>query len=157
MTHKWWQLARSCSLFAGGEAKMDTLRLIVWWGHHLCRKIQRLKQEQPQASLEKIAFNILDRWGLPVIPWSGNPLSASLCKLQDHGIAMKFGLVWPDNEDFDPINHFDWTQCTVTIDVKTTSLAMLNYEPKTWDGIRQLVSAVPLSHPLWEIDPTLGL
>lgn len=36
----------------------------------------------------------------------------------------------------------------VTIDAKATHLAMLDYETHTWDGIREMLSAVPLSHPL---------
>lgn len=46
--------------------------------------------------------------GVPVVPWSGNILKASLCKLQDHGIAMRFGLNLPNNsedEAFPPVNH----------------------------------------------------
>ncbi|KAH6847559.1 hypothetical protein B0I37DRAFT_391421 [Chaetomium sp. MPI-CAGE-AT-0009] len=137
-----------------GEPKMDALRLIVWWCHHLCRKIQLVKQEQPKDSPEKVAFGILDRWGLPVVPWPGNPLS---CKHQGHDVTMKFGLVWPDDEDFDPIKHFNLACCTVTIDAKATNLAMLNYETYSWDGIHEMLSAVPLSHPLWDIDPALSL
>lgn len=61
---------------------------------------------------------------------------------------MMFGLVWPDDEDFDPIKHFNLACCTVTIDAKATNLSMLDYETHTWDGIRKRLSAVPLSHPL---------
>jgi hypothetical protein len=51
-----------------GEQEMDPLRFIYWWCHHLCKKIQRVKRERPSALPEEIAFYLLDRWGLPIVP-----------------------------------------------------------------------------------------
>lgn len=141
-----------------GEEQMDPLRLIYWWAHHLCMNVQAVKIQRPTASLEEVTFFCtLDRWGLPVVPWTRNPLKASLCKKQDHGIAMRFGLAWPEGEDFDPLEHFDFTQCTVTIDAYATNTAMRNYPVSSWDGIRDEISAVPLRHPFWRADSDLGL
>jgi hypothetical protein len=155
-----WRMRNFCNKPAEkrglGEKKMDELLFIVWWCHHLCRKIQAAKQEQPEATPEEIRLDIVDRWGLPIVPWTGNPLCASLCKLQDHGIPMVFGLAWPDGEEFDPVEHFDFNACTVTIDTKATNMAMRNFQQHTWPSILEVVKASPLSHSLWEIDPALG-
>jgi uncharacterized C2H2 Zn-finger protein len=154
-------MKRSCNRHAEkagyGEPKLDALRLIVWWCHVLCRKIQKVKAERPTATREEIAFSIVDRWGLPIVPWVHNPLRASLCKKQDHSIAMVSGLAWPDDEEFDPVKHFDLDRSTMTIDTKGTNLAMLNFATSSWAGIRETLMAVPLSHPLWQIDPAVGL
>ncbi|KAH6854726.1 hypothetical protein B0I37DRAFT_350008 [Chaetomium sp. MPI-CAGE-AT-0009] len=140
-----------------GEPKLDPLRLIVWWWHHLCGKIQQVKAERPTATQEEIAFGIVDRWGLPVLPWVQNPLRASLCKTQDHSIAMVSGLAWPDGEEFDPVKHFDLDRSTMTIDTKGTNMAMRDFATSAWAGIREVLMAVPLRHPLWQIDPAAGL
>lgn len=140
-----------------GEKEVDAVRFIYWWCHHLCGQIQRIKVERPTAILEEIAFQILDRWGFPVVPWTSNRLKASLCKKQDHGIAMLFGYNRPDNEEFDPVKHFDMARCTVTIDTQATNMAMGRSSVSSWDGIREILSAVPLSHPLWQLDPALGI
>ena len=140
-----------------GESQMDPLKLVYWWAHHLCQKIQRVKEQRPVATAEEVAFHTLDRWGFPVVPWTGNILKASLCKLQDHGIPMRFGLVWPEGEDFDPVEHFDFARCTVTIDAQATNLAMFNFPVSAWEGIREALSSVPLSHPFWRVEPELGL
>ncbi|KAG7285340.1 hypothetical protein NEMBOFW57_009962 [Staphylotrichum longicolle] len=48
-------------------------------------------------------------------------------------------------------------RCTVTIDTQATNSAMKNFPASLGDSIRELLSAVPFSHPLWHIDPTLGM
>jgi uncharacterized Zn-finger protein len=141
-----------------GEQEMDPLRLIYWWCHHLCKKIQRVKSERPSGTPEEIAFYLLDRWGLPVVPWTTNVLKASLCRKQDHGIAMRFGLCLPGNgEDFDPVEHWDDFLCTVTIDSQATNMAMRDFPVASWDSIRDALSRVPCSHPFWRMDADLGL
>ncbi|KAH7147828.1 hypothetical protein DER46DRAFT_564225, partial [Fusarium sp. MPI-SDFR-AT-0072] len=83
-----------------------------------------------------------------------HPFKASLCKKQMHGIAMKFGITKSTN--FDPVGDIDLGQSTVTIDAKITNMAMYNYEPNSWDGIRKTMSMVSLYHPLWRPDSKLG-
>ncbi|KAL2193975.1 hypothetical protein P885DRAFT_43990, partial [Corynascus similis CBS 632.67] len=121
-----------------GEQKMTPLNVIYWWAHHLCKKIQAVKQQRP------------------VVPWSGNILRASLCKYQDHNIAMRFGLCLPKNgEDFDPVEHWDDFSCTVTIDSQATNMAMKDYAVSSWDSIRRAISSVPWRHPYWRVNPLL--
>ncbi|KAL6407078.1 Krueppel like proteinous protein 1 [Ilyonectria robusta] len=67
---------------------------------------------------------------------------------------MKFGLIEAD--PFDPVQHIDLSQCTVTIDSITTNLAMHNFSADSWESIRSALSEVPLHHPFWRVDPGLG-
>jgi hypothetical protein len=110
-----------------GEPGMDALRVVYWMAHQMCNTIRRVKGERPAATQEEVAFNILDRWGLPVVPWDINMLSASFAKDQDHGIAMHFGLVQPDDEEFDPVKHFDLSRCTIRMDTRATNMAMRDF------------------------------
>ncbi|KAK4243037.1 hypothetical protein C7999DRAFT_45057 [Corynascus novoguineensis] len=130
-----------------GENQMNPLRLIYWWTHHLCQKIQGIKRERPG----------LPTWGIPVVPWSGNVFKASLCKNQDHGIAMIFGLEPFKGTEFDPVKHFDLARCTITIDTKATNWSMSNYPSESWGLIPQMLSMVPLCHPFWQVHDSLGL
>ncbi|KAK4150528.1 hypothetical protein C8A00DRAFT_36860 [Chaetomidium leptoderma] len=52
---------------------------------------------------------------------------------------------------------YGYCQCTVTIDTYATNTAMRNFPVSSWDGIRDAISAVPLCHPFWRVDPDLGL
>ena len=61
------------------------------------------------------------------------------------------------DKDFDPVQHFDLSRCTVTIDTQATNMAMRNFPLSSWDSIKSAISAIPLSHPLWRVDPDLGL
>ncbi|KAH6850199.1 hypothetical protein B0I37DRAFT_428192 [Chaetomium sp. MPI-CAGE-AT-0009] len=156
------QMREACNRHAEragfGEQEMDPLRLIYWWCHHLCKKIQRVKSERPSGTQEEIAFYLLDRWGLPIVPWVGNILKASLCKDQDHGVAMRFGLCLPrKGEDFDPVEHWDDFLCTVTVDSQATNMAMRDFSAASWDSIRHALSRVPCTHPFWRVDADLGL
>ena len=139
-----------------GEPEMDATRLLYWMAHHTCSKIQILKAQRPFASLEEIAWHMLDRWGLPLVPWIHHAFKMSLCKFQDHGIAMRFGLVQPEGEDFDPVMHFDLDRCTITLDAVVTNMAMRNFTPDSWESIRSTLCSVPLNHPFWRVDPALG-
>lgn len=67
---------------------------------------------------------------------------------------MKFGITNINN--FDPVGDIDLGQSTVTIDAQITNMAMYNYEPNAWDGIRETLRMVPLYHPLWRPDSKLG-
>lgn len=72
---------------------------------------------------------------------------------------MLFGYTGPlgrQTEQFDPVRHFDMGRCTVAIDTQATNSAMKNFPASLGDSIRELLSAVPFSHPLWHIDPPLG-
>lgn len=67
---------------------------------------------------------------------------------------MKFGLIEAD--PFDPVQHIDLSQCTITIDSVTTNNAMYRYSADSWESIRSALSEVPLHHPFWRVDPALG-
>jgi len=69
---------------------------------------------------------------------------------------MKFGLVCPEGQQFDAVRHFDLTRCTITLDSWSTNLAMRNWTPESWEGIRTAVSRVPLHHSFWRVHPSLG-
>ncbi len=154
------RMGESCNKTAEGaglgEKAMDPERFIYARCHVLCRQIQGLKTKWPTATLDELAFRILDRWGLPLAPWAFNPLKASVCKF-DHGIAMRYGLQIPPGEKFDAVRHFNMDSCTVVFDTWGTNKAMLNHPMSSWDGIYERLLAVPLGHPLWKIDPALGI
>jgi hypothetical protein len=132
--------------------------MIYWWAHELCRKIKTVQAKlSSDASPKEVAYNLVDRWGLPTMPWVGNLLKASLCKGPDHGIAMLFGITCSEEQEFDPVEHFDFTKCTVTVDAQCTNMGMKNYPVESWEGIREALEVVPLSHPFWRVDHDLGL
>ncbi|KAK4039342.1 hypothetical protein C8A01DRAFT_16667, partial [Parachaetomium inaequale] len=138
-----------------GEPEMNALRLIYWWAHHLCRQIRDLKRERPDTPREEIAFDITDRFGLLIVPWAANRFKASLCKIV-HGVAMKFGLALKPGEEFDPVNHWDHSLGTVTIDAQGTNMAMLHFAESSSADIRHMISCVPLAHSYWSVHPDLG-
>ncbi|KAM0549398.1 hypothetical protein ACHAO7_006290, partial [Fusarium culmorum] len=136
-----------------GEAHVDEVRLIYWMGHWVCDQINTLKAQL--SDREEIAFSLMvDRWGLPIVPWVSHILRVSLCKKQDHGIAMVFGI--EDAPDFDPIQHIDLSRTTVTIDTSLTNMAMRNYDDGSWDSLRSTLMQVPLHHPFWKVNLSLG-
>ncbi|KAL6837143.1 hypothetical protein V8C40DRAFT_260171 [Trichoderma camerunense] len=139
------------------EPALDLLILIYWMVYHFCRRIQQLKQDMPNASQDQILFKcMVDRWGFPIVPWVGHAFKASLCKLQDHGIAMKCGLLTADGEEFDPLTHIDLDKCTMTIDSWITNKAMTNYSTLDVSSVRRLMSNVPIWHSNWRVDLALG-
>ena len=156
------RMRRECNRHAEeaglGERKMDPEKFVFWQAHHFCKVARDVKRAMPDASPENVRFLIFcDRWGLPIVPWIGHTLCASLCKGPDHGIAMTFGLVEPSGlESFDPVRHFDLELCTVTIDSVTTNEAMWNYASHSWSRIRGILASVPCSHPLWRFDASAG-
>ncbi|KAH7221433.1 hypothetical protein BKA60DRAFT_634679 [Fusarium oxysporum] len=136
-----------------GEAHVDAVRLIYWMGTWVCDQISRLKAKT--SDKEEIAFSLmLDRWGLPIVPWISHILRVSLCKKQDHGIAMIFGI--EDAPDFDPVQHIDLNRATVTPDTGFTNMAMRNFDAGCWDSLRATLMWVPLQHPFWKVDLSLG-
>ncbi|QGI91701.1 hypothetical protein CEK26_004770 [Fusarium fujikuroi] len=136
-----------------GEAHVDEVQLIYWMGTWVCDQINRLKAEK--SDREEIAFSMmLDRWGLPIVPWKSHILRVSLCKKQDHGIAMIFGI--EDTPDFDPVQHIDLSCATVTLDTSFTNMAMKNFDTGSWDSLRTILMQVPLHHPFWKVDLSLG-
>lgn len=140
-----------------GDKYMNETRFVYWMVAHFSRQVQGLKSSHPDVSREEIQLRILDRWGLPIVPWIRNMLSASLCKGPDHGIAMKFGItVPPAFERFDPVRHINLDECTITIDTVATNMAMWNYQREGWASIRAALSTVPLRHSLWRIDEPAG-
>ncbi|KLO84686.1 Uncharacterized protein LW93_4965 [Fusarium fujikuroi] len=137
-----------------GEKHVDAVKLIYWMGTFLCDQITALKVQMPESSQEEIALAILDRWGLPRVPWKFHIMRSSLCKKQDHGIAMIFGI--ENRPDFDPVRHIDFSSATVTLDSGFTNMAMRNFDTLSWNSIRTAAMHVPLHHPFWQVAPTLG-
>ncbi|KAF5260501.1 hypothetical protein FOXYS1_8834 [Fusarium oxysporum] len=137
-----------------GEKHVNAAKLIYWMGSFLFEKIKTLKVKRPDASREEIALMMLDRWGLPLVPWRSSIFRVSLCKKQDHGIAMVFGIA--DTPDFDPIRDIDLSLATVTLDSGFTNLAMWNFDASSWDSIQRIMKFIPLHHPLWQVTSTLG-
>ncbi|WKT48784.1 Zinc finger C2H2-type [Fusarium oxysporum f. sp. vasinfectum] len=156
-----FNMRRSCNRHAEqaghGEKHMNDIRLVYWMAMDLCRQIKGIKISRPTATREEIAFSILDRWGLPRVPWKLHMFKASLCKKQDHGIAMVFGVTdVPDDKLFDPLQHIDLDLATVTIDSVFTNMAMKDFPTATWPTLRLTATHVPLHHPFWAVSPSLG-
>ncbi|KAL2689838.1 hypothetical protein Neosp_003899 [[Neocosmospora] mangrovei] len=51
-----------------GEPQVTELVFIYWMAHHFSSKIQQVRADRPQATRTEVAFHILDRWGLPLVP-----------------------------------------------------------------------------------------
>ncbi|KAK4083722.1 uncharacterized protein Triagg1_1384 [Trichoderma aggressivum f. europaeum] len=153
-----YTLKNECNKYAeeaGLGEDMDQFKVIYWIAGHYCKQIQRLKLQYPEWTMEDIGFRaFLDRWGLPLVPWTSHPLKSSLCKKQDHGICMLFGL--REQEEFNPVTLFDWDSCTITIDTVFTNFAMFNYSSTIWNDIRANISSIPLHHCFWRVDQDLG-
>ncbi|KAL7765955.1 hypothetical protein ACKLNR_003871 [Fusarium oxysporum f. sp. zingiberi] len=139
-----------------GEKHAQTVKVIYWMGAFLCNKIRTLKASMPHATQEEIAFSILDRWGLPIVPWRSHLFRVSLCKKDDHGIAMLFGFADVSDEEFDPIQHIDLSRATVTLDSQLTNMAMRNFSTSDWAGLRETLKCLPLHHPFWRISQSMG-
>lgn len=153
-------MRRSCNKHAEasglGEPWITKKLLICWMAAVTCQRIKEVKEEQPGSTQYEIAFHLFDRWGLPMVPWMNHPFRISLCKKQDHGIAMLFGIDKVELETFDPRLHLDLSRSTITIDTWFTNRTMFHYEPGLWGDIRSVISQVPLNHPYWRVDASLG-
>lgn len=157
------KMRRTCNRHAEnlglGEKHVDSMALIYWMAAFFCNKIRQVKEERSKIKAhvtpEEIAFHILDRWGMPIIPWARHAFSASLCKGPEHGIAMVFG-IQDTGSNFDPTRHIDLGASTIVFDNWTTNAGMFNYPPAVWDDIRGTLSKVPLQHPFWKVDPSMG-
>lgn len=142
-----------------GEKHVDITRTIYWIAAFFCDKVHKVKQERqtvnPYVTREEIAFHILDRWGLPYVPWIRHAFKASFCKGPAHGIAMFFGIK-DTGSHFDPVKHIDLSKSTIAIDTWTTNTGMFWYKPSAWDNMRSHLSEVPLQHPFWNVDMSMG-
>jgi len=138
-----------------GEKDLNAVRLTYWMVHHVCRQLADIRYFFTDPE-ELCFYLLLDRWSLPIIPCTNHQFGFSLCRKQDHGMAMKTGITIPEGEIFDPVNHFDHSQCTVTVDTQLTNVAMKSYTPEWWWSIRTLCTLVPIHHWLWRPADTLG-
>lgn len=57
----------------------------------------------------------------------------------------------------DPINDFDLSKCTITIDSFATNTAMGFSSTDYWPKILALLRTVPVQTPLWRMDKSLGM
>lgn len=154
------KLRTACNLPAQkagfGEPWVTEKHMVCWMVAVLSNEIRVLKATFQGASREFIAFHILDRWALPRVPWIAHPFKLSLCKKQDHGIAMRFGIANVPINEFDPDQHLDLTACTISMDAWTTNIAMFNFHTSDWNDIRDHMHRIPLHHPFWRVDQCLG-
>ncbi|KAJ4253342.1 hypothetical protein NW762_010497 [Fusarium torreyae] len=111
---------------AGHGENLEPLHLIYWMAERLCGQIAAIKSQLLNVSKEEVAFSILDRWGMPIVPWTKHTFKASLCHGPDHGIAMKLGVEAIAIKDFDPLIHINMARCTVDLDSITTNIGMWN-------------------------------
>ncbi|KAL7952887.1 hypothetical protein V8C34DRAFT_298362 [Trichoderma compactum] len=133
---------------------MDPIHLIYWIASYFCKKIQDIKLRNPGLSSEEIAFCYnLDRWGLPIVPWVGHPLRISLCRKQ--GPDTTFGISY-QSEDFDPAKDIDLDASTFTIESAFTNMSVSPFGDSCWNNIRDVVSSIPLYHPFWRVDLSMG-
>ncbi|OIW30467.1 hypothetical protein CONLIGDRAFT_642564 [Coniochaeta ligniaria NRRL 30616] len=139
-----------------GESEMDALRLVYWMVHWICRKIKAVKDSCDLPTIPDIASRLLDRWGLPIVPWKKHIWSASVCKV-DHGIPMFFGLISRPGVPFDPVDDFNLDECTITIDSFATNMGMADWNSSYWGRMGELLRSIPVQHPLWQLDESLGM
>jgi hypothetical protein len=66
-----------------GEKEMTPLLVVYWIAHWICQKIKEIKDTKKARTVEEIAPLLLDRWGLPMVPWARHIWAASFCKKQD--------------------------------------------------------------------------
>lgn len=154
------RMRRECNKHAEkagyGERQATPVKVVYWIGAFLCDKIRTLKASMPHATQEEIAFSIVDRWGLPIVPWLTHMFRVSLCKKDDHGIAMLFGFADVSDDEFDPVKHIDLSRATVTLDSQLTNMAMKDFNVSDWAGLRETLKSVPLHHPFWRVSQTMG-
>ncbi|KAH7185176.1 uncharacterized protein B0J16DRAFT_398908 [Fusarium flagelliforme] len=69
---------------------------------------------------------------------------------------MKLGVINVGEADFNPLVHFDFSQCTVEFESITTNSGMWNWLPEDWDGARSMLLDIPINHALWKLNPAMG-
>lgn len=69
-----------------GEKEMTAELVVYWMTHRVCLMIQMIKDSKEGQTLEEIAWSMLDRWGLPIVPFTHNTFMASFCKGPDVSI-----------------------------------------------------------------------
>ncbi|KAK3343053.1 hypothetical protein B0H65DRAFT_427902, partial [Neurospora tetraspora] len=144
------RLRRYCNRYGEkaklSETDMDRYCVVYWMTHWICDKIRAIKDSNETGG------------GLPIVPWQRHIFGASLCKKNDHGIAMLFGLVSPPSGvAFDPVNHFDLRECTIEIDSYATNFAMGFSSTDYWPKLLALLRTVPVQTPLWRMEDSLGM
>lgn len=155
-------LRKYCNLNAEkaglGEKGLNDVTLIYFMGAYYCQQLAELRRKHSNMSEEWTLWHLyLDRIGAPVVPWLCTAFKVSLCKGPDHGIAMRCGILEPeDGEQFDPVRHIDLNRCTVELDTVLTNRAMLNYSMADFARVRAILLQVPLWHPLWRVSLGLG-
>ncbi|KAM0483113.1 hypothetical protein ACHAPX_002558 [Trichoderma viride] len=131
--------------------------MVYWLAAYLSAQIVKYKGSNPTAGETEILWNsMLDRWGLPMVPWVRHVLRMSLCKGPDHGIAMLLGFLLTNGEKFDPLRHIDISLRTVELDSGFTNMSMLNYAVADWEWVRSTIQQVPFRHFFWKVDDKLG-
>lgn len=129
---------------------------MYWIAAYLSNVIRNLKATKPNASQEEILWSTVDEFGLPWVPWVGHAFSSSIGKVV-HGTAMWTGVAQMEkDENFDPLVHIDLSHCTVKIESWATNKAKKNYNEGDISSIRSLISKVPISGPLWDVDQSMG-
>lgn len=139
-----------------GEKELNARTCVCFMAAFFSAKIVTIKHQRPDATREEVLFYNLDRLDMLLVPWTNHPGVASLCKNQDHGIAMLMGFSIPEGEKFDAVKHIDLSQRTVTIDSWATNRSMWKYSMDDTHLIRDLISRVLPSHCFWRLDSNMG-
>ena len=129
-----------------GEKELSPTSFLYTMAAHFSQKFVRLRSERPDARREELLLYNLDRFGMLLVPWQNHPGKLSLCKDQDHGVAMMMGFDVPDGMEFDPLQHINLRKSTITFDSVLTNISMWNYSMEDTASVRDLVSRPPLWH-----------
>jgi hypothetical protein len=70
-----------------GEPEMNPPWVVYWMTHWICRKIKSIKESKQHQTVEDIAWLMVDRWGLPIVPFKRYIWMASFCKKQDVSVG----------------------------------------------------------------------
>ena len=142
-----------------GEPALTPKNLVFWLAAWFSKKLVGLRTDNPTWTQDQLLWSLTDRWAIPLLPFMNHPFSASFSKLQDHGIAMKFGFMngfMNGDEEFDPLRHIDLAQSTVTVDSWFTNRTMHCFNVSDWPSMRELITRLPIQGPFWNPDLTMG-
>ncbi|PTB46574.1 hypothetical protein M441DRAFT_42353 [Trichoderma asperellum CBS 433.97] len=116
-----------------GETDLNETTMVYWMAAYFSKKIADFKEANPAAGESEILWcSMLDRWGLPMVPWVRHVLRMSLCKGPDHGIAVLLGFLPTNGEAINPPRHIDLSLRVVELDTGFTNFAMKNYAVADW-------------------------
>ncbi|CAG9982751.1 unnamed protein product [Clonostachys byssicola] len=138
-----------------GEPHVDWERFLYRIAKGYVQLVLDVKAKRPDAGMEEVAFFMLDRMGLPTVPFMKHMMGVSICQRVDHGLAMMTGITDTD-EDFDPRIHINLEDSNITVDSFWTNYFMLDFPMHMVPMLREIHRRVPLHHTYWRVDPSMG-